>query len=359
MNVSSLPVNIPLAPKCKYVVRHTKSNRIFMAGSEEDKAALYFSEPNDPSVVKQTSVMYPATDDGPITGLATFVDAVVVLFKRSLWVWRGIDPEIDAIWQKIPVPTGTNSPQTITQITQLLTYAGGSGIYGISPAAIGQSADIRLGNNYVADLTANKVTQIIKSITNQENIVSAYDPNGHKYMLAYCDDDTGVNNKILVLDETLGSYAIWEGIQANDIYCTVDGEILIASDNYILKLDDGYSDVDIATGEPKPIKFEAEIRSSFNAPMVKKLFTKCWTQIDGEEETTNFNLKIDVDDKLAYDKEMEITNTGEQVAVKVNRFRATGKQLSVTITNDEQDKGFRLYGFGVEVTPVKSYSRRV
>lgn len=359
MSLNEILTNTPPPPKCKFVVRHTKSNRVFMAGSEEDKSALYFSEPNDPSVVKQTSIMYPTTDDGEITGLATFVDAVLVFFRRSIWVWRGINPEIDAIWQKIPISMGTISPNSITQITQLLTFMGNGGIYGVSPAAIGQSADINLGSTYVADITGAKVAEVIKAVTNQQSVVSAYDSLKNRFMMAYCDDGTGVNNKILVLDETLGAFSIWEGIQANDIYCTVNGEILIASDNYILRLDDVYSDIDIATGEPKPIKFEAEIRSSFNAPMMKKLFTKCWTQIGGEEETTNFNLKISVDDKLAYEKEMEISNTGERVVVKVDRFRATGKQLSATITNNEQDKGFRLYGFGVEVTPVKSYSRRV
>lgn len=330
-----------------------------MAGNSADKSALYFSEPNNPNIVKPTSVMYPATDDGPITGLATFVDAVVVFFNRSIWVWRGIDPEIDAIWQKIPVSVGTSSPHTITQITQLLTYAGSGGIYGISPAAIGQSVDMRLGNNYIADLTANKVTQIIKSITNQDNIVSAYDPKTNKHFLAYCDDGTGVNNKILVLDETLGSFAIWEGIQANDIYCRANGDVLIASNNYVLKLSEGYSDIDINTGQLKPIKFEAEVRSSFNAPMLKKLFTKCWTQIGGDENITSFHLQIKADEELAFEQPIEIVDTDEQVTVIINRFRAKGKQLSIKVTHDEIGKGFRLYGLGVEFTPVKTYAKRV
>lgn len=361
-DIGSLPFVMPPTPKAKFLVRHTKSNRIFMAGNITDKSALYYSEPNNPSIIKSTSRMYPTTDDGEITGLATFVDAVVVFFKRSIWVWRGIDPEIDAIWQKVPVGDGTISSNTITQITQVLTYLSSGGILGISPAAIGMNADIKLGNSYVIDFTANKVSSIIKTATNFEKSVAAYDPRAKKYLLAYCDNSTGINNKILVFDETLGAFSVWEGISANDIFCRTNGDVLIASKNYILKFDESsYSDIDVTTGEAVPIKFEAEIRSSFNAPLIRKMFTKVWTQIGGvgEEELQQYHIEVRVDNDVVVTKTINVEPSNDQYVVINERFRAVGKQLSVKVIHDEIDKGFSLYGIGVDVTPVKSYGQKV
>ena len=360
IRIGDLPVNIPPAPKCSFIVRHTKSNRIYMAGNPSDRSCLYFSEPNNPSVVKNTSRMYPTNDDGPVTGLATFVDAVVVFFKRSVWVWRGLSPEIDAIWQRVPMSLGTNSPSSITQITHLLTFVNEGGIYGISPAVIGQNVDVRLGKEYIINLSENKVNSIVQKITNLKDVVTAYDSKNKRYMLAYCDDGTGVNNKILVYDEALGAFSIWEGIQANDIYCRANGDVLIASKNYILRLSDKYFDIDVETGNEKPIKFEAEIKSSLESPMMKKLFTKAWVQIGTDKtKTTNYGIDVKIDEEQVLNDTVIVEPADEDFAVCTNRFRKTGKQLSVRITHETLGEGFRLYGIGVDVTPVRTYGRRV
>lgn len=361
-DIASMAFDIPDAPQSKHVVRHTKSHRIFMAGDPSNMSALSFSEPNDPSIFKATSKMYPTTDDGEITGIATFVDAVVVFFRRSVWVWRGLDPEFDAVWQKIPVSDGTISPATITQITQGLVYLGSGGILGLSPAALSVSADIRLGSSYVLDFTANKVSNLIKSITNFDKAVAAYIPKEKKYLLAYCDDGSGVNNKILMLDETLGAFSIWEGINANDIYCRANGDVLIACKGYILKLDDeSYVDIDVDTGDEVPIKFVAEIRSSFGAPLVRKLFTKVWTQVGGigEEETLQYTIEVKVDNDTVLEQTVDVEPTNDEFVVANERFRTVGKQISIKVTHEESGKDFRLYGIGVDVTPVKSYGNKV
>ena len=88
-DIASMAFGIPDAPQSTHVVRHTKSHRIFMAGDPSDMSALSFSEPNDPSIFKATSKMYPTTDDGEITGIATLL-TLLWCFSGDPWVWRGL-----------------------------------------------------------------------------------------------------------------------------------------------------------------------------------------------------------------------------------------------------------------------------
>jgi hypothetical protein len=58
--------------RCKYLAFHPKSFRIFAAGDSLYPTALYYSEYDDPSYFKETSIVFPTTANGPVTGLAPF-----------------------------------------------------------------------------------------------------------------------------------------------------------------------------------------------------------------------------------------------------------------------------------------------
>src|SRR5690606_20485948 len=88
-----METNLDPIAKCRFLVRHPNSYRLFAAGNPEDPAAVYFSEPNAPDYWKPTSVLYPTTGDGPVQNIIAFGDALLVFYKHSVWAWRGIDPD--------------------------------------------------------------------------------------------------------------------------------------------------------------------------------------------------------------------------------------------------------------------------
>ena len=173
--------------KCKFMIRHPKSFRFFAAGNPDDKSALYFSEPNQPGFFRKTSVMFPVSGEGPITGLTVFGDAVMVFFKHSIWIWRGLDPDVDAIWEKIPTGVGTDSNDSIALTTNSLTFLGEGGIYAISPAILSYTITLQPGQDLVTTLAANRVEAITRNIGKPDVASAVFDASNQRYMLAYAE----------------------------------------------------------------------------------------------------------------------------------------------------------------------------
>src|SRR5690625_2106222 len=76
--------NLGAVAKSTFLVRHPNSYRLFAAGNPDDPSAIYYSEPGEPDYFNSTSVLYPTTGDGPVTGLAAFGDALLVFYKHSI-----------------------------------------------------------------------------------------------------------------------------------------------------------------------------------------------------------------------------------------------------------------------------------
>lgn len=189
--------------RCKWLLWHPSSFRIFAAGDTMNPATLYYSEPNKPNYFKNTSKMVPTTGDGPIQGIALFGDAVVVFFRNSVWAWRGSDPMTDATWQKLPVPHGTQSPDTIALTPDSLTYLGDRGLYAMTLPLLGYSIVTSPDRGLVPNIAENKVTSVMSAISNKSTASGVYDPTTGKYYLAY---SIGLESYVLVFDWALGAF---------------------------------------------------------------------------------------------------------------------------------------------------------
>jgi hypothetical protein len=86
-----------------------------------------------------------------------------------------------------------------------------------------------------------------------------------------------------------------------------------------------------------------------------------WTQVGGigEEETLQYIIEVKVDNDTVLEQTVDVEPTNDEFVVANERFRTVGKQISIKVTHEESGKDFRLYGIGVDVTPVKSYGNKV
>lgn len=313
--------------KCKYIIRHTKSNRIFAAGNPDDPSALYWSEMNEPTYFKEVSKLFPTTNDGPIQGLSIMGELLLVFFQNSIWAWRGIDPEADAVWEKLPVKHGTSNHRTIELTEGVLTFVGSSNIYGITS---GEGLD---------NITDNRVSNVIKDIGNKNDMHAYYDGHNNKYMLAY-SESSGRNDKILTLDFEIGAFGRWDGLgDINDFCLTENNELLMASDNYIYKMyqDTDYSDIDFY------VKTKKEFLQS---PYLEKTLKKIYARLS-DNENTNITLILD-------DEEINI-EAGYEIIRKSLYNPSVNMQLE--IRNDSKEP-VTLFNWGVEFKPVMTYQSK-
>lgn len=346
---------------CKFAVRHVKSQRFFYAGNSNEQAALYFSEPGQPDYVKETSKLFPSTGDGPITGLAIFVDAVLVFFKRSIWVWRGIDPEIDAVWHKLPTSEGTIAPYSICHSKTGLMYLGERAIINLSPSIIGMNVELETKDQAVYHVTEKRIENLIRGIISPKTTSAAYNSKTGEYYLSYSDVE---GDFILVIDENLGIVR-WSGIKANDVYYSYDGELLIATENYILKPSSTYEDTQ-PDGTTQNVSMVVQTpQYALGSHMQRKLLTRYQVVAQGENEDTpplipiptTFNVEVLVDDKTAVSETFEMEPT-ENLFLARKQFRKTGNRVSVIVKSDD-NKPFTLYGIGIEAKVINSYGERV
>ena len=99
---------------------------------------------------------------GAVTALALFAHAMVVFFADGLWLWKGIDPEADAVWQKVPVPYGTLAPESIELTPNSLTWLANGAIVSMSPAVLDYNLTLLPGTDLVANISVEKVGALVQ-----------------------------------------------------------------------------------------------------------------------------------------------------------------------------------------------------
>ena len=244
--------------RCTMMEFHSRSLRFFFSGDSKDPAAVYFSESDKPNYIPATNKVYPTSAAGPVTGLRAFSRALMVSYKRTWRFFSGTTVGIDAIWKPLPIPYGCEANDSICLTPGSLTFLSTEGICYISPSILSSEEDTSTIVTTEASfgiLSDRKVEKTIKSIVNKSGCKAIY--RGGKYYLSYCDTGpSDRNNKILVMDWDTKGFSQFTGISAN-YFCQRDNsDLLIASNNYILKYGDVYNDVDVSTGGNKPINFE-------------------------------------------------------------------------------------------------------
>jgi len=319
--------NIDLEPirKCRYIIRHPKSFRIFAARNNDDPDAIYYSEYNQPDNFKATSVIHPTTNDGPVQGIEILDEMLLVFYRNSIWAWRGLDPAQDAVWEKLPIKHGTYNHRTLETAIGAITFLDNNGIYALSPQKGTQN------------ITDNKVTNEIKSISNKNEVHSIFDAGNNRYLLAY-SDNTGRNDKILTFDWELGAFARWTGLgDVNDFCYTQDGELLMATDGAIKKLNQDYGN--------NNIDLNVLTRTmTLQNPYLYKLIENLFLTLNNYTNDTEATINIDDLDKL-----FDITND-----ITRNPLHEKGVEIQVELS-DNSTENIILYDYGLEFKPVRNY----
>ncbi len=344
--------------KCKYIVRHPKSFRVFYTGNSDDVSAVYFSEPNDPTYVKETSVIYPTSNEGKAMGFKVLMDALMVFYRCGVWVWRGIDPTFDAIWEKLPTSQGTLSEETIQLTTDSLASLAPGGLFIMRPSIIGVPMNMESGTNFIQNVTQSKVSSIIGGITDREKASAVFDPANDVYLLAYCDDGTGRNNKVLVFDFKSGGF--WQyDLEVNDFCRSFSGEILIASENYILKLSDQIDRDLRSDGLEYPVEFNILTkRYSLDVPFANKRLSRVYISFK------NFGVLHEIEVELIVDGQLKklFTITGEDseddLVVHKEKVSVVGNRFQLRFKNT-QFSGIEIYGIGFDYEVVEKVGDRV
>lgn len=355
-----------LAPikRCKFMMWHPKSYRIFAAGDSQDKAALYFSESNKANYFKNTSKLYPTTADGPVTGLALFGDALLVFYQNSIWAWKGSDPTTGgASWEKLPAGQGTLAARSIAFTPNTLSFLGAGGIFSLSLGLLDYSIVMMVSQELVKNRAKDKVTSVIRSIVHPETSCAVFDPYNERYMLAYGDDSANSrNNKVLVLDWGLQSFTRFAGWQVNDFCRRANGDLLIATNGYILKAHQGYKDWDVNTATYIPIDFNIKTKQwnlgyPFNRKKNKRLFMAAKQY---EVETSHVDItvtgdyvekffgSISLDESLVWGEDWGNVWGWIDLITKEMRVSMKAQRFHITARNNIIDEPITLYGFAWE-----------
>jgi len=354
--------------RCRFIVRHHNSYRIFAAGDPENVSALYYSEPNEPDHFKAYSVLHPTTGDGPVTALYVFGDALLVFYEHSVWVWRGLDPESDVTWHKIPTGVGTVSPYSIALTPNSLTFLGRSGLYALSPAALGYDVTIQPGDGLVTNLAKNRVEKLIRAMADPTQASAVFDAHNQRYMLAYTDENGVRNNRILVFDWSVGEFTEYTGLSCNDLLCRLNGDVLGAINQYIIKFGEGYRDFD-----DQPIRMVARTKQyNLDYPFHKKnlLNLYCSFRQPGIG-TSEITLRLYVDDILRAEilesalypnfvwgisKWGDIWGFRSTITTRTRIF-GKGHRVQVEFRNEQLDDPTTIYGVGFEFRPARAKGR--
>ena len=206
-----------------------------------------------------------------------------------------------------------------------MTYLGNRGIFSLSPSIIGVNAEINPGRGMIVNVAKDKVESILKSITHPEKAVAEFYSKEGLYLLSYCDDGSGINNRILALDQQ-GAFLRWTGIQANDICHRLDGELLFASTNYLLRRKDWYWDA-LPSGQYVGIPAVMETpKYSLGIPMHRKLLTKYQAAIQGQLGNYEVTIKVKVDDQVVANTTLG-SGLSKPLTLIRKQIRATGNRF--------------------------------
>lgn len=356
--------------RCNLLVWHPKSQRFFAAGDPKDVQAIYFSEPGAPNFWKGTSVLHPTSGEGAIQAISLFGDAVLVWYEDSLWLWRGIDPDVDASWERLPIGLGKIAKRTITLTPDSLAVLARGGLYALAAPAVGYTTVAEPGRSMVANLAQNKVQSVIKSMR-LDLATALYDPTEERLMVAYSDNPAlGYNDQILVFDWGLGGFTRYTGIRVDD-WCLRrgTGQIVVASGRKLLEFGVGYDD----DGEP----YEARIATKFfncGYPFYKKRFFRLYMAFRQSTEVDAFQLSssIVVDYTTEFKVEKAIPYDGfrwgdpwgkpwgsrDYMATR-SKISASGHRVQFRFWNDQPGVPMTFYGAAIEFRPIRAKGERL
>lgn len=343
--------------KCRYMIRHPKSFRVFFTGNPDDISAVYYSEYNNPTFVREYSRVYPSTSEGLAMGFKVIMDALLVFFRYGAWVWRGVDPTYDAIWEKLPTAQGTVAEESIQLTTSSLTSLAPGGLFLMTPSIIGVPMSMETGKNYIQNIAQNKVANLLKRITHPEKATAVFDSTNEVYWLAYCDDNTGRNNRVLTFDFKTGGFAIFD-LKINDFCQCQNGDLLAGSENYILLLNRGSSDIG-TNGVEKVINFDVLTKQyHLDLPFTPKKIERVYVSFRNVGPLHEISVDVIADGQVKKSFVVTGTEGGSDLVVHREKVSITGNRFQIRIRN-EQFSEVEIYGIGFDYTPTQTVGDKV
>lgn len=343
--------------KCTIFCVHQGSFRVFAAGNPEDNA-LYYSEIGQPTYFNdKINKVYPAINGyGKVTALGNLSDALIVSYDAGWYSWTGTTPLQDAAWKPLNIPYGCVAPKTLCLTPNSFTFLARSGIYEVSVGILSQEAVMLQGNKIIKKLTENVVENVIRKIKNKKNCEAAFFEN--VYYLSYNTD--GVNNDyVLAYEWDTKSFTVFTGWRVNRFIVDIDN-LYFTTKNYVLKAFEGYSDIDVDTGEKKAIKLHIKTKEyHLGTPLMNKnlqhigfifqqhdkLESKVYITIRLGYET--FNITLDtLAESLYYGREWARRWGYRESIVRMAEVVKQSNVFQIELKNEEIDDPITLIGIG-------------
>lgn len=353
--------------RCTMAIWHAKSNRFMFCGDSQNKLALYYSEPNEPNNVKAVSVLYPTHMMGEITSIREFGDSVLVQYKYGARFWRGIDPTSDVVWEEIPLKQGAMNDGGVSLTPNSLTFPARGGLYAISPTLLSMPASFQASEGIITNLAENKVSSIIRNISNPLYVRGIYDPQNERFMLAYSETSTTRNDTVLVFDWELQAFTIYTGWDVNDWCLRANGDIVFASNEYVYKIGQGYSD----NGVPINCVVETK-RYNLGFPANRKVNFKAYghfkpggnqqstvdVQISSEDGSVSYS-NINLNDSFVWGQNWGGLWGSDKILIKQMKAKLKGNRFQIKFTNNIDEETLTVYGSVFEFKTRKPKGEKV
>lgn len=261
--------NIEDIKKCTIFCVHQGSYRVFAAGNPEDNA-LYYSEIGNGKYFKSDiNKVYPAINGyGHVTAMTNLSDALLVSYENGWYSWSGTKPLEDAYWKPLNIPYGCVSDRTLCLTPSSFTFLGRDGVYCVSEAILSDEYVLLEGSSVLSNLSENQVEKTLLEMKNKRITEAIFYEN--TYFLAYSTNGEYCD-KVLKYEWNTKSFTLVTGWRVNR-WMNDPEELYFCSKNYILNALTGYHDIDVETGQPKPIELRVKTKEyHFGTPLTDKL----------------------------------------------------------------------------------------
>jgi len=188
--IAAPPANPDPAPYCKWLIPHG-GNRMWAANTASARSTLYYSGDSDPTAWDLESSADISSDDGDeITGMASFMEDLLIFKNNSIWVAQGTyDPDNELSIVKRVTDVGCVAGRSIVTLNNRVYFLGKEGIYEFDGVA--------------ARLISEAVENILDNISPSQREWACAGGADGKYYLSYAPLGSNKNTEMLVYD-TMG-----------------------------------------------------------------------------------------------------------------------------------------------------------
>lgn len=288
--------------KPNYAIVH--HNRVFYTGNPDAKDRVYFSQLNDPTTVEMTindvvhggstttgggGIIDLQSNEVEITGLAVFLDALVIFKSDSVFSLTGYTPDTDFKVSRINVASGCIAPRSIVSANNGVYFLGKDGVYVLTTPFEG----------YIATrAVSEKITPIFRSIVTEAQKIHAV----YKDKCYFLFHSEGT----LMFDEVLTSWTkfdtkmncslsdtkrnvVFMGGENGFVYCF---DSLQLHDEYkpgvITGIDAFYSSAYYSLGEPEVTKKFKGVKIFYKPDPESNVYIAVKTEVDYKDKTRLF-----------------------------------------------------------------------